>query len=55
VVLAHDHDEAIKAAGAGRRQAEPERVSPADGPVNHGPVWVLAGFGAPAPQNGQSL
>ncbi|MDY6997193.1 MAG: polyketide synthase Pks13, partial [Actinomycetota bacterium] len=46
VVLAHDHDEAIK----GLRSLAEGKPNPivlsADGPVTNGPVWVLAGFGA---------
>ena len=46
VVMAHDHDEAIK----GLRALADGKMNPsvfaADGPATNGPVWVLAGFGA---------
>ena len=55
VVLAHDHDEAIK----GLRALADGKMSPlvltADGPVSNGPVWVLAGFGAQHRKMGKSL
>ncbi|KAA1250988.1 type I polyketide synthase [Mycobacterium simiae] len=55
VVLAHDHDEAIKGlrAIAGGKQAP--NVFSVDGPVTNGPVWVLAGFGAQHRKMGKSL
>ena len=55
VVMAHDHDEAIK----GLRAIADGKASPlvfsADGPVTNGPVWVLAGFGAQHRKMGKSL
>ncbi|WP_099024131.1 polyketide synthase Pks13 [Mycolicibacterium palauense] len=55
VILAHDHDEAIK----GLRTLADGKQSPlviaADGPVSNGPVWVLAGFGAQHRKMGKSL
>lgn len=55
VVLAHDHDEAIK----GLRALADGKMSPtvftADGPASNGPVWVLAGFGAQHRKMGKSL
>ncbi|HTI74675.1 MAG TPA: beta-ketoacyl synthase N-terminal-like domain-containing protein, partial [Mycobacterium sp.] len=46
VVLAHDHDEAIKGLRAVAEGKQNPNVFSADGPVTNGPVWVLAGFGA---------
>lgn len=46
VVLAHDHDEAIKGLRALAEGKQNPNVFTADGPVTNGPVWVLAGFGA---------
>ncbi len=46
VVLAHDHDEAIKGLRAIAEGKQRPNVFTADGPVTNGPVWVLAGFGA---------
>ena len=55
VVLAHDHDEAVK----GLRAIADGKASPlvfsADGPVTNGPVWVLAGFGAQHRKMAKSL
>ena len=55
VVLAHDHDEAIK----GMRSLAEGKTNPmvlaADGPVTNGPVWVLAGFGAQHRKMAKSL
>jgi len=55
VVMAHDHDEAVK----GLRAIADGKASPlafsADGPVTNGPVWVLAGFGAQHRKMGKSL
>ena len=55
VVMARDHDEAVK----GMRAIADGRMSPlvysADGPVTNGPVWVLAGFGAQHRKMGKSL
>jgi len=46
VVLAHDHDEAVKGLRALADGKQNPNVFTADGPVTNGPVWVLAGFGA---------
>src|SRR5271165_7004412 len=46
VVLAHDHDEAIKGLRTVAEGRQRPNVFTADGPVTNGPVWVLAGFGA---------
>jgi polyketide synthase 13 len=55
VVMAHDHDEAIK----GLRALADGKMNPsvfaADGPATNGPVWVLAGFGAQHRKMGKSL
>ena len=55
VVMARDHDEAVK----GLRSIADGKPSPlvysADGPVTNGPVWVLAGFGAQHRKMGKSL
>lgn len=44
VVLAHDHDEAIKGLRAVAAGKQAPNVFSVDGPVTTGPVWVLAGF-----------
>ena len=46
VVLARDHDEAIAGLRALAEGKPNPNVIAADGPVNQGPVWVLAGFGS---------
>nr|WP_241566475.1 polyketide synthase Pks13 [Mycolicibacterium elephantis] len=46
VVLARDHDEAVKGLRAVAEGKQNPNVYSADGPVTNGPVWVLAGFGA---------
>ncbi|MCH9760843.1 MAG: type I polyketide synthase [Actinomycetia bacterium] len=46
VVLAHDHDEAVKGLRALADGKPSPNVLSADGPVTNAPVWVLAGFGA---------
>ncbi len=46
VVLARDHDEAIKGLRALAEGKQAPNVYAADGPVTNGPVWVLAGFGS---------
>ena len=55
VVMARNHDEAVK----GLRAIADGKASPlvysADGPVTNGPVWVLAGFGAQHRKMGKSL
>ncbi len=55
VVLAHDHDEAIKGLHALAAGKQSPLVIAADGPVTNGPVWVLAGFGAQHRKMGKSL
>ncbi|WP_217161069.1 polyketide synthase Pks13 [[Mycobacterium] fortunisiensis] len=55
VVLAHDHDEAIKGLRAIAEGKQHPSVITADGPVTNGPVWVLAGFGAQHRKMGKSL
>ncbi|MCU1697201.1 MAG: polyketide synthase [Mycobacterium sp.] len=55
VVLAHDHDEAIKGLRALAEGKQSPLVLAADGPVSNGPVWVLAGFGAQHRKMGKSL
>ena len=55
VVLAHDHDEAIKGLRAIADGKQSPLVLAADGPVTNGPVWVLAGFGAQHRKMGKSL
>ncbi|CAN5249563.1 polyketide synthase Pks13 [soil metagenome] len=55
VVLAHDHDEAIKGLRAVADGKQSPLVLSADGPVTNGPVWVLAGFGAQHRKMGKSL
>src|SRR5579875_2383545 len=46
VVLARNHEEAIKGLRAVAAGKQAPNVYSADGPVTSGPVWVLAGFGA---------
>ncbi|WP_246541175.1 polyketide synthase Pks13 [Mycobacterium spongiae] len=55
VVLAHDHDEAIKGLQAVAAGKQAPNVFSVDGPVTNGPVWVLAGFGAQHRKMGKSL
>ena len=55
VVLAHDHDEAIKGLRALADGKPSPTVLSADGPVTAGPVWVLAGFGAQHRKMAKSL
>ncbi|WP_448391779.1 polyketide synthase Pks13 [Mycolicibacterium sp. XJ879] len=55
VVLAHDHDEAIKGLRAVAEGKQNPNVYSADGPVTNGPVWVLAGFGAQHRKMAKSL
>jgi len=55
VVLAHDHDEAVKGLRALAEGKQSPLVLAADGPVTSGPVWVLAGFGAQHRKMGKSL
>ena len=55
VVLAHDHEEAIKGLRAIAEGKQRPNVFSVDGPVTTGPVWVLAGFGAQHRKMGKSL
>ena len=55
VVLAHDHDEAVKGLRAIADGKQSPLVFSADGPVSNGPVWVLAGFGAQHRKMGKNL
>ncbi len=55
VVLAHDHEEAIKGLRAVAEGKQRPGVFSVDGPVTSGPVWVLAGFGAQHRKMGKSL
>ncbi|MDT5069823.1 MAG: polyketide synthase 13 [Mycobacterium sp.] len=55
VILAHDHEEAVKGLRAIADGKPNPLVISADGPVTNGPVWVLAGFGAQHRKMGKSL
>ena len=55
VVLAHDHEEAVKGLRAIADGKPNPIVISSDGPVTNGPVWVLAGFGAQHRKMGKSL
>lgn len=55
VILAHDHDEAVKGLRAIADGKPNPLVVSSDGPVTNGPVWVLAGFGAQHRKMGKSL
>jgi polyketide synthase 13 len=55
VVLAHDHEEAVKGLRALAEGKQSPLVFAADGPVTNGPVWVLAGFGAQHRKMGKNL
>ncbi|MBW0016469.1 MAG: type I polyketide synthase [Mycobacterium sp.] len=55
VVLAHDHEEAVKGLRAIAEGKQRPNVFSVDGPVTNGPVWVLAGFGAQHRKMGKSL
>ncbi|WP_113963277.1 polyketide synthase Pks13 [Mycobacterium shimoidei] len=55
VVLARDHEEAIKGLRAIAEGKQRPNVFSADGPVANGPVWVLAGFGAQHRKMGKNL
>lgn len=55
VVLAHDHDEAIKGLRAVADGKQSPLVLSTDGPATNPPVWVLAGFGAQHRKMGKSL
>ncbi|OBA57667.1 polyketide synthase [Mycobacterium sp. 1100029.7] len=55
VVLAHNHEEAVKGLRAVAEGKQRPNVFSVDGPVANGPVWVLAGFGAQHRKMGKSL
>ena len=55
VVLAHDHDEAIKGLRAIAEGKAKPNVFSTDGPVTSGPVWAMAGFGAQHRKMGKNL
>ncbi|MGB7111545.1 MAG: acyltransferase domain-containing protein, partial [Mycobacterium sp.] len=55
VVLAHDHDEAIKGLRAVADGKQKPNVFSTDGPATNGPVWAMAGFGAQHRKMGKSL
>ena len=55
VVLAHDHEEAIKGLRAVAEGKQRPNVFSVDGPVTNGPVWTMAGFGAQHRKMGKSL
>ncbi|BBY99360.1 polyketide synthase Pks13 [Mycolicibacterium fallax] len=55
VILAHDHDEAVKGLRALADGKQSPLVLAADGPVTNGPVWVFAGFGSQHRKMGKAL
>lgn len=55
VVLARDHDEAIKGLRAVAEGKQKPNVFSTDGPVTNGPVWAMAGFGAQHRKMGKNL
>jgi polyketide synthase 13 len=55
VVLAHDHEEAIKGLRAIADGKQKPYVFSTDGPVTNGPVWAMAGFGAQHRKMGKNL
>ncbi|MDT5019918.1 MAG: polyketide synthase 13 [Mycobacterium sp.] len=55
VVLAHDHEEAIKGLRAIADGKQKPYVFSADGPATNGPVWAMAGFGAQHRKMGKNL
>ncbi|MDP7732992.1 polyketide synthase Pks13 [Mycobacterium sp. TY813] len=55
VVLAHDHEEAVKGLRAVAEGKQRPNVFSTDGPVTSGPVWAMAGFGAQHRNMGKSL
>jgi polyketide synthase 13 len=55
VVLAHDHEEAIKGLRAVAEGKQRPNVFSVDGPVTSGPVWAMAGFGAQHRKMGKNL
>ncbi|MGA8328426.1 MAG: beta-ketoacyl synthase N-terminal-like domain-containing protein, partial [Mycobacterium sp.] len=55
VVLAHDHDEAIKGLRAVADGKQKPNVFSTDGPATNGAVWAMAGFGAQHRKMGKNL
>ncbi|UMB69884.1 polyketide synthase Pks13 [Mycobacterium paraterrae] len=55
VVLAHDHEEAIKGLRALAEGKQKPYVFSTDGPATNGPVWAMAGFGAQHRKMGKNL
>ncbi|OBH47042.1 polyketide synthase [Mycobacterium intracellulare] len=55
VVLAHDHEEAVKGLRAVAEGKQRPNVFSVDGPVTSGPVWAMAGFGAQHRKMGKNL
>jgi polyketide synthase 13 len=55
VVLAHDHDEAVKGLRAIADGKQKPYVFSTDGPATNGPVWAMAGFGAQHRKMGKNL
>ncbi|SPM33936.1 polyketide synthase [Mycobacterium rhizamassiliense] len=55
VVLAHDHEEAVKGLRAVAEGKQRPNVFSVDGPVTNGPVWAMAGFGAQHRKMAKSL
>ena len=55
VVLAHNHEEAIKGLRAIAEGKQKPYVFSTDGPATNGPVWAMAGFGAQHRKMGKNL
>jgi polyketide synthase 13 len=55
VVLAHDHEGAIKGLRSVAEGKQRPNVFSVDGPATTGPLWVMAGFGAQHRKMGKSL
>lgn len=55
VVLAHDHEEAVRGLRAVAEGKQRPNVFSVDGPVTSGPVWAMAGFGAQHRKMGKNL
>jgi polyketide synthase 13 len=55
VVLAHNHEEAVKGLRAVAEGKQKPNVFSVDGPVTSGPVWAMAGFGAQHRKMGKNL
>jgi polyketide synthase 13 len=55
VVLARDHEEAVKGLRAIADGKQKPNVFSTDGPVTSGPVWAMAGFGAQHRKMGKDL